>query len=431
MASTAANQRPRRGKPQLPHCYYEGFVDKKTAKEKAYRRFWTSLCGNTLFFFNNAKDSTYVEKLELSSFISLTDDSSRDRNLEAGKLNLRMREGEIKLMVPTLEARELWKGYIYSVVELSVPSSLTLLPGQVHMLREVVEKESERRKLAPSSSLYLDLTGTMPKCFVQVSRTEAEVLLERNSHCGNLLLRPGRDGTSLAVTTRQELHSGAVFRHYRVTRQEQGGFLIDVDNPIACASLQEVINCLIEKTAGTLEPFVMEAPYEDSISFIQSDGENGEKTLQSVAGISSLTPPALPPKTVAGCGPLPDLPLQRSSSSVSEESLYLNEPNYSAEKETPATATVVGRPPQPPPKPKKPTEPAATLPLPPRVPWSNPAPCEKKALKPPFCAGPGPVALKPAVPVKPRNSVGPADHVTHMITEELRIKLQKRLASQE
>ncbi|XP_066551910.1 signal-transducing adaptor protein 2a isoform X2 [Amia ocellicauda] len=399
MASTAANQRPRRGKPQLPHCYYEGFVDKKTAKEKAYRRFWTSLCGNTLFFFNNAKDSTYVEKLELSSFISLTDDSSRDRNLEAGKLNLRMREGEIKLMVPTLEARELWKGYIYSVVELSVPSSLTLLPGQVHMLREVVEKESERRKLAPSSSLYLDLTGTMPKCFVQVSRTEAEVLLERNSHCGNLLLRPGRDGTSLAVTTRQELHSGAVFRHYRVTRQEQGGFLIDVDNPIACASLQEVINCLIEKTAGTLEPFVMEAPYEDSI--------------------------------IAGCGPLPDLPLQRSSSSVSEESLYLNEPNYSAEKETPATATVVGRPPQPPPKPKKPTEPAATLPLPPRVPWSNPAPCEKKALKPPFCAGPGPVALKPAVPVKPRNSVGPADHVTHMITEELRIKLQKRLASQE
>lgn len=43
-------------------------------------------------------------------------------------------------------------------------------------------------------------------CFRPVSRTEAEVLLERHPDCGNMLLRPGRDGTSLAVTTRQDLN---------------------------------------------------------------------------------------------------------------------------------------------------------------------------------------------------------------------------------
>lgn len=44
------------------------------------------------------------------------------------------------------------------------------------------------------------------RCFRPVSRTEAEVLLERHPDCGNMLLRPGRDGTSLAVTTRQDLN---------------------------------------------------------------------------------------------------------------------------------------------------------------------------------------------------------------------------------
>lgn len=44
------------------------------------------------------------------------------------------------------------------------------------------------------------------RCFRPVSRTEAEVLLERHPDCGNMLLRPGRDGCSLAVTTRQDLN---------------------------------------------------------------------------------------------------------------------------------------------------------------------------------------------------------------------------------
>lgn len=49
-----------------------------------------------------------------------------------------------------------------------------------------------------------------PRCFLKVSRLEAQLLLERYPECGNLLLRPsgaGKDGVS--VTTRQTLNGYA------------------------------------------------------------------------------------------------------------------------------------------------------------------------------------------------------------------------------
>ncbi|XP_055057292.1 signal-transducing adaptor protein 2a [Misgurnus anguillicaudatus] len=302
MAAAPAN--PRTGSPraQLPPCYYEGYLEKRGPKEKVARRLWTCLCGNALYFYNNAKDPQYVEKLDLSGFVSLIDDPSRDRNLEAARLNLRMKDGEIKLTAPNLEAREMWKGFLYSVVDLAVPTTLTLLPGQLHMLKEVVEKEKLRRRSragsrAPSSPLSLPLVGEIPACFRPVSRTEAEVLLERHPDSGNMLLRPGRDGTSLAVTTRQDLN-GSVFRHYRVTQKQQGGYIIDVENPIPCPTLHDVINALVEKTAGTLQPFILEEPYEENITFVSSNDENGERTLHCAPTGPVSRAPALPPKQV-------------------------------------------------------------------------------------------------------------------------------------
>ncbi|KAG7488221.1 hypothetical protein MATL_G00030190 [Megalops atlanticus] len=330
MAAPMSKQRPGRPRSQLPPCYYEGYLEKRSHKEKISRRLWTCLCGNTLFFFSNAKDNDYEEKLELSGFISLTDDCNRDRNLEAARLVLRMRNGETKLTAPSLEARELWKGYIYSVVELSVPSSLNLLPGQVHMLREVVERERERCKpppipSAPTSSLYLPLLGDMPACFQSVSRTEAELLLERRPDCGNMLLRPGRHGTSLAVTTRQDLN-GSVFRHYRVTRKEDGGFAIDVENPIPCATLHDVVNCLVEKTSGTLKPFILEEPYDENITFVQSNDENGEKSLQCASTSPVPSVPVPPPKP----GFVERVPSPEQESNP-EENFYLNDPQDAEE----------------------------------------------------------------------------------------------------
>lgn len=93
----------------------------------------------------------YTEKMDLAGFVSLKDDCSRDRNLEAARFILRMKDGETKLTVPShqhgceselalfrmftasvrfqapnLESRELWKGFLYSVVDVNAPLLPTL-----------------------------------------------------------------------------------------------------------------------------------------------------------------------------------------------------------------------------------------------------------------------------------------------------------------
>ncbi|XP_073333053.1 signal-transducing adaptor protein 1-like [Pagrus major] len=318
MAKRAARQRN-----QLPACYYEGYLEKRSFKDKTSRKMWTCLCGNTLFFFNEKRDMDYMEKLDLSELISITDDNSQDRNLDAARFNLQMKDGNIKFTVPSAEARELWKGYIYSVTELSVPSSLNLLPGQIHMLKEAVDREKERLKTIPppaatNSSPYLSLIADMPACYYNMARLEAELLLEREAKKGNLLLRPGGGGNNFAVTTRQDL-DGPIFKHYRVTRKHDGGFNIDVDIPVPCATLHDVVNYLVEKTDGVLIPLIIEEQYEKNISFIRSDNENGEKSVQQAP--SNLVPPALPPKPVAPRVPTPEpVPV-----SFEEEAIYLND----------------------------------------------------------------------------------------------------------
>lgn len=54
-----------------------------------------------------------------------------------------------------------------SLLQLNVPSCLTLLPGQLQMLKEVVDKERSRRRTrtptrAPPSPLSVPLVGEIP-----------------------------------------------------------------------------------------------------------------------------------------------------------------------------------------------------------------------------------------------------------------------------
>ena len=49
-----------------------------------------------------------------------------------------------------------------------------------------------------------------PRCFLKVSRLEAQLLLERHPECGNLLLRPSGDGAGgVSVSTLQTLNGCA------------------------------------------------------------------------------------------------------------------------------------------------------------------------------------------------------------------------------
>ncbi|KAA8590038.1 hypothetical protein FQN60_013403 [Etheostoma spectabile] len=290
--------RTARQRSQLPSCYYEGYLEKRSFKDKASRKLWTSLCGNTLFFFNDMRDTDYIEKVDLSGFISVTDDGSQDCNLDAARFILQIKDINFKFTASSAETRELWKGYIQSVAELSVPSSLNLLPGQIHRLKEAVEKEKERKidvsqPAVLNNCAYISVQADMPPCYHRVSRLEAELLLVKEAKRGNLLLRPGSNGTSFAVSTRQDLE-GSVFRHYRVTRKHEGGFAIDVDNPVPCPTLHDVVNYLVEKTDGVLIPLIIEEAYDKNITFIKTDNDNGETSVQCAS--SNLILPSLPTK---------------------------------------------------------------------------------------------------------------------------------------
>ncbi|XP_034532001.1 signal-transducing adaptor protein 1-like [Notolabrus celidotus] len=336
-------KRTGRQRSQLPNCYYEGYLDKRSFKDKTSRKLWACLCGNSMFFFNEKRDADYVEKIDLSGFMSITDDNSQDRILDAARINLQMKNENIKFTAPNAEARELWKGYIHSIAELSVPSSLNLLPGQVHMLKQAVEEEKERLKSVSTPSIsnsnpYISLKADMPACYQRVSRLSAELLLEREAKRGNLLLRPGSEANSFAVTTRQDL-DGSVFRHYKVTRVDEGGFIIDVDNPVPCATLHDVVTCLVEKTEGVLIPLTMEGTYERRISFIMSDEENGERTIKGAP--LNQVPPSLPPK------PAPKIPTPEPASEQEEkENIYLNDQLEEKEEQTGCCPMI----PLPPPK---------------------------------------------------------------------------------
>ncbi|CAL8254517.1 unnamed protein product [Merluccius merluccius] len=252
----------------LPQCYYEGYLERRSFKDKTSRKLWTCLRGNTLFFYNSNKDSEYVEKLALTQFTSVKNDCSQDQKLDAARFILHLKDRTFKLTAPSLEARELWKGYIHSIVELSVPTSLTLLPGQILMLNEAVEMEKERLKtpLPPevparckSGSI---VAADLPACYKNVSRMDAELLLEREAESGNLLLRPGGHSSTFTLTTR-ELLPRPVFKHYRVTEKPGEGFIIELQDPIHCATLNDVITRVLKEIGGTLTPFVSEEQYED------------------------------------------------------------------------------------------------------------------------------------------------------------------------
>ncbi|KAI3368316.1 hypothetical protein L3Q82_008023 [Scortum barcoo] len=345
MAKRAGRQRN-----QLPTCYYEGYLEKKSFKDKTSRKLWTCLCGNALFFFNEMRDSDYIEKLNLSELISVTNDSSQDRNLDMAPFNLQMKDGNIKLAAPSAEARELWKGFIHSVTELSLPISLNLLPGQIHMLKEAIEMEKERAKNVPPPAVTSQ--GDLPACYYTVSRLEAELLLEKEAMRGNLLLRPGSNGNSFAVTTRQDL-DGSIFKHYRVTKKPDGGFAIEVDNPVPCATLHDVINYLVEKTQGVLIPLITEEQYEKNITFIRSDDENGEFVVQA---LSDLVKPSVPPK------PAPRInqrtPISELAPAQPADNMYINDKPEQEDK------MLEDSPPVPPPRKSKPPKKAMMPPTP-------------------------------------------------------------------
>ncbi|XP_069353416.1 signal-transducing adaptor protein 2 [Eulemur rufifrons] len=274
---------PRVPKPRgvLPSHYYESFLEKKGPCDRDYKKFWAGLQGLTIYFYNSNRDFQHVEKLNLGAFVKLRDEVPRGSSWDPGiHFSLVLSNQEIKFKVESLESREMWKGFILTVVELRIPSNLTLLPGHLYMMAEALAKEEARRALET------------PSCFLKVSRLEAHLLLERYPECGNLLLRPSGDGTDgVSVTTRQKLNGAHVVRHYKVKR-EGAKFVIDVEEPFSCASLDAVVNYFVTHTNRALVPFLPDEDYEKVLGYVEADKENGETVWVAT---SALGPGPAPP----------------------------------------------------------------------------------------------------------------------------------------
>ncbi|KAM8939311.1 signal-transducing adaptor protein 2 [Pelodytes ibericus] len=262
-----------RAKNPTPEHYYEEYMYKKDVNDKVYKKLWVGLLGNSLCFYSNHKDLRRVDCVCLKDFLSIKESTvNMSANASSEYLfSLYLTDREVQFKTESLESREMWRAYIITMAELSIPPSLTLLPGPLLALKEALEKEKQKQ-----SQVDVD---EMPSCFYNVSRMEAETLLKENPEFGNLLLRPGGNQQSISVTTCQQNQRNFVLKHYRVT-EEQNRFVIQVEPRVACLSLVHVISHFVKSSHNLLIPFEKNSEYENRIGIIQVNDEDGEVTIR-------------------------------------------------------------------------------------------------------------------------------------------------------
>ncbi|XP_063312005.1 signal-transducing adaptor protein 2 isoform X1 [Pelobates fuscus] len=277
-------------KNATPEHYFEEYLYKKDVNDKVYKKTWVGLLGNCLCFYSNHKDLRRVDSLSLENFICFKEPTTLPSEY---LFSLCMTGREVQFKTDSLESREMWRAYIITVAELNIPQSVTLLPGPLLSLREALEKEKLRRSQEDVEE--------MPSCFHNVSRSEAETLLKQFPECGSLLLRPGGSPQTVSVTTCQRNVGTFVLKHYRVT-QEQNKYVIQVEPPVTCPTLAQVVNHFKKTTKNLLIPFEKANEYENKIGVLEVDGEDGVATVRYPTETSGTTrisnkcnvPPPLP-----------------------------------------------------------------------------------------------------------------------------------------
>ncbi|OCU00114.1 signal-transducing adaptor protein 1 [Xenopus laevis] len=244
--------------------YYEGnlWIRQATRKECKY---WTELRGTKLFLYTDKLQEKSIDNIDLQSLVSVTNGCPQQK--QSAELILRLAKEEIYLKTETPEDIEEWKGFILTVVELSIPNYVSLLPGQILQLKETLEKEKVRRKNeqntdASSSSAQIDETyedaSRMPECFQEVTRQEATNILNKMSEFGNLILRPGTNSNSFAVSIKEPLQTPSdrpQIKHYRILSTGTG-YTIELEDPVNVNSLDEVVNFFVTETRGKLIPLL-------------------------------------------------------------------------------------------------------------------------------------------------------------------------------
>ncbi|XP_075399689.1 signal-transducing adaptor protein 1 [Tenrec ecaudatus] len=247
--------------------YFEGFLLVKRPEYQEFKYYWTELRGTTLFFYSDKKSTIYIDKLEIIDLTCLTDQNSTEHN--CARFTLVLPKEEVQLKTENTESGEEWRGFILTVTELSVPQHVSLLPGQVIRLHDVLEREKKRRletEPLPGASAEkereareecVDTMNPMPVCFYIVSRKEATEMLEKNPSLGNMILRPGSDNGNYSITIRQDIDLPRI-KHYKVIRKGKN-YTIELEKPVTLPNLCSVIDYFVKETQGNLRPFIYSA----------------------------------------------------------------------------------------------------------------------------------------------------------------------------
>ncbi|XP_034365281.1 signal-transducing adaptor protein 1 isoform X2 [Arvicanthis niloticus] len=247
--------------------YFEGFLLVKLSDYQEYKHYWTELRGTTLFFYTDKKSTTYVGKLDIIDLVCLTGQQSTEVN--CAKFTLVLPREEVHLKTENTESGEEWRGFILTVTELSVPQHVSLLPGQVIRLHEVLEREKKRRTETDQLPVvpvekekepvqdYADVLNPLPECFYAVSRKEATEMLEKNPSLGNMILRPGSDSKNYSITIRQEIEMPRI-KHFKVMHTGNN-YTIELEKPVTLPNLFRVIDYFVKETRGNLRPFIYSA----------------------------------------------------------------------------------------------------------------------------------------------------------------------------
>ncbi|XP_068182623.1 signal-transducing adaptor protein 1-like [Antennarius striatus] len=293
--------------------YYSGHLLKKLRKEKDFNKYHAELRGATLFLYQDETQYTYTEKLDLKALKSMVLDSPYQKKAPT-VFTLTLNTEEVQLKMDNPDTGEVWRCYILTVMKRELPSKLQLLPGQVLQLQDVLAQEKRRiLKICPPLPLrppFLDSasssqpppkdenesTPEVPACFFNVTRQEAERMLEANPGYGGMILRPSTLANNYALTLRQMLPSGPTMRNYRVTATKSG-FIIELDTAVIVPSLNDVLKYFTEKTEYRLHPYTLSHPYDTSINV---------SPATNYISILSSTPKKVPKVQVAPMPPSND-----------------------------------------------------------------------------------------------------------------------------
>ncbi|XP_029020468.1 signal-transducing adaptor protein 1-like [Betta splendens] len=265
----------RRGTITALPLYYSGHLLKKNSKEKDFKKYYGELRGTTLFLYKDDTQDTYTEKLDLEQLKSMELDPPFQKKAPP-IITLALNTGEVQLKIENADKGEEWRGFILTVVKKQIPTKLQLLPGQMLQLQETLTLEKRRTAPAPHPPLpprprfLRDSNASplnepnVPQCFFNVTRQEAEQMLESNPEHGSIIIRPSTLPNNYALTLRQQMPSGSVMKNYRVT-DTNSGFVIELDKAVTVSSLNEVLQYFLEKTEYRLQPYTGSQHYDTLI----------------------------------------------------------------------------------------------------------------------------------------------------------------------